>query len=43
MRKFSTISIISAAAAVSFLCASAVHSDDLPGQATVIVAESQAR
>ena len=41
MRKFSTLGLISAAAAVSFLCASVVHSDDLPGQSTVIVAESR--
>ncbi|MDQ7968715.1 MAG: hypothetical protein REI95_03645 [Oxalicibacterium faecigallinarum] len=41
MRKFSTIGLISAAAAVSFLCAAAVHSDDLPGHKTIIVAESR--
>ncbi|WP_293778483.1 hypothetical protein [uncultured Oxalicibacterium sp.] len=41
MIKFSTLSLISAAAAVSFLCASVVHSDDLSGEKTIIVAESR--
>ncbi len=40
MRKFSTIGLISAAAALSFFCATVVHSD-ATGDSTIIVAESR--
>ena len=41
MQKFSTLGLITAAAAISFLCATAVHGDDSSGRDVIVVAESR--